>query len=67
MSNLIDAAEKEVKRSDRLFTKYYHDSTCVRHWSAENYAKLTKMMPKVGRNELCKCGSGKKYKNCCGK
>ncbi|KDB39746.1 preprotein translocase subunit SecA [Bacillus cereus] len=20
----------------------------------------------VGRNELCKCGSGKKYKNCCG-
>lgn len=19
------------------------------------------------RNELCKCGSGKKYKNCCGK
>jgi len=23
--------------------------------------------PKVGRNELCPCGSGKKYKNCCGK
>ncbi len=22
--------------------------------------------PKVGRNELCKCGSGKKYKRCCG-
>ncbi len=22
---------------------------------------------KVGRNELCPCGSGKKYKNCCGK
>jgi len=21
--------------------------------------------PKVGRNELCPCGSGKKYKNCC--
>lgn len=21
----------------------------------------------VGRNELCPCGSGKKYKNCCGK
>ena len=21
---------------------------------------------KVGRNELCPCGSGKKYKNCCG-
>lgn len=23
--------------------------------------------PKIGRNELCPCGSGKKYKNCCGK
>jgi preprotein translocase subunit SecA len=23
--------------------------------------------PKVGRNELCPCGSGKKYKNCHGK
>ena len=22
--------------------------------------------PKVGRNELCPCGSGKKYKKCCG-
>ena len=24
-------------------------------------------MPKVGRNDPCPCGSGKKYKNCCGK
>ena len=23
--------------------------------------------PTVGRNELCPCGSGKKYKNCCGR
>ena len=23
--------------------------------------------PEVGRNEPCPCGSGKKYKNCCGK
>ena len=22
-------------------------------------------MPKVGRNDPCPCGSGKKYKNCC--
>ena len=21
---------------------------------------------KIGRNEICPCGSGKKYKNCCG-
>jgi uncharacterized protein YecA (UPF0149 family) len=23
--------------------------------------------PKVGRNDPCPCGSGKKYKQCCGK
>ena len=26
-----------------------------------------KSQPKVGRNDPCPCGSGKKYKNCCGK
>ncbi len=24
-------------------------------------------LPKVGRNDLCPCGSGKKYKHCCGR
>ena len=24
-------------------------------------------LPKVGRNDPCPCGSGKKYKNCCGR
>ncbi|MBT7153787.1 MAG: SEC-C domain-containing protein, partial [Deltaproteobacteria bacterium] len=23
--------------------------------------------PKIGRNQPCPCGSGKKYKKCCGK
>ncbi|MHC4123979.1 MAG: SEC-C metal-binding domain-containing protein [Planctomycetota bacterium] len=23
--------------------------------------------PKVGRNDPCPCGSGRKYKKCCGK
>ena len=23
--------------------------------------------PKVGRNDPCPCGSGKKYKKCCGR
>lgn len=26
-----------------------------------------KRVPKVGRNDPCPCGSGKKYKNCCGR
>jgi preprotein translocase subunit SecA len=28
---------------------------------------IRRSMPKVGRNEPCPCGSGKKYKNCCGR
>ncbi|HST29221.1 MAG TPA: preprotein translocase subunit SecA [Chthoniobacterales bacterium] len=28
---------------------------------------VRRSLPKVGRNELCPCGSGKKYKNCCGR
>ena len=28
---------------------------------------VRRAMPKVGRNEPCPCGSGKKFKNCCGR
>jgi len=30
-------------------------------------APVQREMPKVGRNDPCPCGSGKKYKQCCGK
>lgn len=32
-----------------------------------NNDKIQNRIPKVGRNELCPCGSGKKYKKCHGK
>ena len=28
---------------------------------------VTRTSPKVGRNDPCPCGSGKKFKQCCGK
>ena len=28
---------------------------------------IVRETPKTGRNELCPCGSGKKYKKCCGR
>jgi preprotein translocase subunit SecA len=28
---------------------------------------VTRRQPKIGRNEPCPCGSGKKYKHCHGK
>ena len=33
---------------------------------AENI-QVVRTSPKVGRNDPCPCGSGKKYKNCCGR
>lgn len=47
---------KKVLNEDQIaeITREYRDA---------NIAHSTK----VGRNEPCPCGSGKKYKNCCGK
>jgi uncharacterized protein YecA (UPF0149 family) len=30
-------------------------------------SKIVRNLDKVGRNDMCPCGSGKKYKKCCGK
>jgi preprotein translocase subunit SecA len=35
--------------------------------AAMDKAKPVRAAPKVGRNDPCPCGSGKKYKHCCGK
>ena len=35
--------------------------------AAGEKAKPVRVGPKVGRNDACPCGSGKKYKHCCGK
>jgi uncharacterized protein YecA (UPF0149 family) len=33
----------------------------------ESQQPYVKKQPKIGRNEPCPCGSGKKYKKCCGR
>jgi uncharacterized protein len=38
-------------------------------WRGEEHPLLEtrrERVRKIGRNELCPCGSGKKYKRCCG-
>lgn len=63
-------------KSDYLENKIYSSATilfCSQSFSeifdyittpVESKPQITE---KVGRNEPCPCGSGKKYKNCCGK
>ena len=38
-------------------------------FNIKNYedTKIIELKPKLGRNDLCHCGSGKKYKKCCAK
>ena len=48
----------------------YHHFEARRMVQSEMLDDVTtfhRSMPKVGRNELCLCGSGKKFKHCCGR
>ena len=51
----------EVMIKDRLENVNNLDNDTVRKETVKNEE------PKVGRNDPCPCGSGKKYKQCCGK
>ena len=66
---LLSEEEKAVKRK-RQECRSYHDDDYIspKDWMAN----LGVTMPiiaekKPGRNDPCPCGSGKKYKNCCGR
>ena len=66
---LLSEEDKATKRK-RQESKSYHDDDYIspKDWMAN----LGVTMPiiaekKPGRNEPCPCGSGKKYKNCCGR
>ena len=52
---------KEIKR-ERVA-----QPTAVNHQDTSLGAKPVEKKDKVGRNDNCPCGSGKKYKACCGK
>jgi preprotein translocase subunit SecA len=47
------------------------DAPATRGLEPESESKfginIKKEAPKAGRNDPCPCGSGKKYKNCCGR
>ena len=71
--NLLDTIDKEItvylmKAEIRQNTER---KQVVKGEAVNDSTKLNKKQPKkvakIGRNELCPCGSGKKYKQCCGK
>jgi uncharacterized protein len=48
-----------IPQSVRALHKYWLDRR------VPSFAPVPRPSPKVGRNEPCPCGSGKKYKHCC--
>jgi len=54
----------------RTYTRSSSDTSLPKQTQANPTGKaatVTRQEPKVGRNDPCPCGSGKKYKKCCGK
>lgn len=59
---LIDNRETRLKERDEELTKDF-DHFNSRPINPQSPIQSTK----IGRNDSCPCGSGKKYKKCCGK
>ncbi len=51
---------QNIERKEVVKNKVTNDSD-------NTHKGVTKKVTKVGRNDACPCGSGKKYKQCCGK
>ena len=70
----VEAAEAKRREEARMSMTYQHaDPNAIDPASAENASSealqltpVTREQPKVGRNDPCPCGSGKKYKQCHG-
>lgn len=41
------------------------DAATQAHYARERKHTIVRDYPKIGRNDPCPCGSGKKYKHCC--
>ena len=56
-----EVQQEEAQQKERV------DILNARHGDEEPVKKKPVSVQKVGRNDPCPCGSGKKYKHCCGK
>ena len=70
--NMIDTIQDDVVRYLFRVSVVRQDSPKERRLTENRYAEEGPKQPvrreqKVGRNDPCLCGSGKKYKKCCGK
>lgn len=62
----LNVREDAKKRTDLSQMKMSHDDVSTTSGEQKSIAPIH-VEKKIGRNDLCPCGSGKKYKNCHGK
>jgi preprotein translocase subunit SecA len=58
-------AEEEAEAFAQKMEQQKRQQEAQMHFNHSDSAPLTEK--KIARNDPCPCGSGKKYKNCCGK
>jgi len=69
-SEQVEQAEAEAAQSHVQNVQYHHsdyDEALAQSATEEGAQPQRNVLPKVGRNDPCPCGSGKKFKQCHGK
>ncbi|WP_019904747.1 DUF1186 domain-containing protein [Methylobacterium sp. 77] len=59
------AKPDDLQRFDSRNYGTFDDPVTELHWTAEGAGLPIRNPVKIGRNDPCPCGSGKKYKKCC--
>lgn len=69
MRDIYAVEERKYPGVGRYYQRYPEKRKNVDQvqWDSIDSGTFMRSERKIGRNEPCPCGSGKKYKNCCGK
>jgi len=62
-----EVKEEEFQHKEAAAELEYQGSAGSAPAEPKKKQPVKRTQPKVGRNDPCPCGSGKKYKNCCGR
>ncbi len=68
-AGMVEAVLDERLMLHGLQPVFHQDDAWIEEHGDEDEGRVEQVVsgPKVGRNDPCPCGSGKKYKKCCGK
>ena len=75
-SQMFEDMNREIRSDFLRFLFHVEDpekvekkrmSKNIKEGASDKQQTIKRQAPKVGRNDPCPCGSGKKYKNCCGR